>query len=302
MGKKLGLPVIESYHTFFEEYLFHYVPFLPAVVMRYLARRFTQAQCNGVEALIVPSTPMLQRLRAYGVKTPATVLPTGIETSRFAKGDGMAFKHRHGIDPARPLLIHVGRVAHEKNIDFLLDMLAIVKRDIPDVLLVIAGEGPALPHIMRRSKKFGLGEHVQFVGYLSREDALVDCYAAGDAFVFASRTETQGLVLLEAMAVGLPVVSTAVMGTRDILSAQKGALVAEDNTEHFAAQVVRVLTDHVLRRRLSREAREYVQSWSPASMATKSGELYRTIVEGLPLPEHTSRMDSDERLVQMKRL
>lgn|GEM_PF-3174869 len=112
------------------------------------------------------------------------------------------------------MLTHIGRLAFEKNVDFLLRMLVRVKREIPDVLLVIAGEGPARRRLEAMGVELGLHEQLLFVGYLNRDGDLEDCYRAGDGFVFASRTETQGLVLLEAMALGVPVVSTAVMGTR----------------------------------------------------------------------------------------
>jgi glycosyltransferase involved in cell wall biosynthesis len=100
----------------------------------------------------------------------------------------------------------------KKNIGFLLDLLVIARRVIPDLLLMIAGEGPARHWLEKRAAQLGVGGNVLFVGYLSRRDSLLDCYCAADAFVFASRTETQGLVLFEAMALGTPLVSTAVMG------------------------------------------------------------------------------------------
>jgi glycosyltransferase involved in cell wall biosynthesis len=95
----------------------------------------------------------------------------------------------------------------------------------------------------------------------------MNCYRAADAFVFASRTETQGLVLLEAMALGVPVVSTAVLGTRDILDARKGALVPSEDVPEFAGDVVRILRDPALREWLSREGREHARQWSCRAMA-----------------------------------
>ena len=105
----------------------------------------------------------------------------------------------------------------------------------------------------------------------------MDCYAAAAVFVFASRTETQGLVLLEAMAQGTPVVSTAELGTRSILAPACGALIAEEREEPFAASVVRVLTDEGLRRTLSNQGRTYAHGWSSAAMAGRLGELYQAL-------------------------
>ena len=118
---------------------------------------------------------------------------------------------------------------------------------MPEALLVIAGEGPAREPLRAQVAALGLEPHVHFAGYLERDSALLDCYAAADVFVFASRTETQGLVLLEAMAQGAPVVSTAELGTRSILVPGSGALVVPEEPDAFAAAVVRVLGDAGLR-------------------------------------------------------
>lgn len=279
LARRLGLPRVESYHTFFEEYLHHYVRWLPDASMRLAARKFSRWQCNNVDALVVPSSAMLERLRAYGVKTPAAIIPTGIEPRDFHSGDGERFRSAHGIGPERPLLVHVGRVAREKNIGFLLRVVERLRREIPDLLLVVAGEGPARHELEREAAALGLAGNVRFVGYLARDGALQDCYCAGDAFVFASRTETQGLVLLEAMALGVPVVSTAVMGTRDILAPGRGALVAEETVEDFAANALRILCDPRLRRHLSGEARACAGEWTAGALAERMIGFYARVVE-----------------------
>ena len=278
LAKELNLPVVESYHTFFEEYLFHYIPLLPKSFLRFVARHFTRSQCNSVDVTIVPSQPLYEVMREYGVESKLEIIPTGMQMERFQKGDGKDFRKKHNIPVSRPTLVHVGRIAHEKNTEFLLNVLVKVKQSIPDVLLIIAGEGPALKHIQKLSKQLGLKDNVLFVGYLPRESTLLDCYKAGDVFVFASKTETQGLVLLEAMALGTPVVSTAYMGTKDILKAAKGALVAEDGLDDFSNKVVTVLSDKKLRKKLSTEAVTYADTWSANSMAKKMAELYKRVI------------------------
>ena len=287
LGLRLGLPVVETYHTFFEEYLHHYVPLLPRALTRLLARRMCVAQCRAVDALVVPSAQMLERLQSYGVTARTEVLPTGLDLSRFRGGDGLAFRARYGIDRSRPLLLHISRVAHEKNIDFVLQALALVRRRIPEVLLVVAGEGPALGHLQRLAGRLGLHQNVLFVGYLDRGTTLLDCYRAGDAFVFASRTETQGLVLLEALALGVPVVSTAVMGTADVLRGVQGALIAPDEVEGFAAVVTRVLEDPRLRAELAAAGPADAASWSAPAMAERLAALYRELVSGAVRPRYS---------------
>jgi 1,2-diacylglycerol 3-alpha-glucosyltransferase len=276
-ARRLGLPVLATYHTLFEEYLQHYAPFLPAGWLRRQARRLSKSQCNALDAVVVPSTAMQSRLSDYGVNKPMHVLPTGIPVNQFAGGNGRAFRHRHGILSTRPLAVFVGRVAHEKNIEFLLDALLHTRQYCPDILLAIVGEGPAMESLKLHVKALRLQENVQFIGYLERQSALPDCYAAADVFVFASRTETQGLVLLEAMAAGTPVVALAAMGTVDILAPQRGAVSPPDQPRAFGHAIARVINQRSLRERLKQEAVKYAQEWSDQSMAKRLATLYRTL-------------------------
>jgi glycosyltransferase involved in cell wall biosynthesis len=278
LAHQLGVPRLESYHTFFEEYLHHYAPFLPASWTRSAARRFSRSQCNDVDAVVVPSTAMADVLRRYGIRTPMHIIPTGIDLARFQNADGRHFRAHHDITGARRILLYVGRVAHEKNIDMLLHAFAHVRSAVPEALLVVAGEGPAERHLHQLARELHIERDVLFVGYLARDRPLLDCYAAADAFVFASRTETQGLVLLEAMALGVPVVSTAVMGTHDILAARRGALLAEEDVGDLADKAVTILRNPALRERLAQEAREYVREWSAGAMAECMIALYASLV------------------------
>jgi 1,2-diacylglycerol 3-alpha-glucosyltransferase len=282
LARRLGIPRVETYHTFFEEYLYHYLPILPKSLARFIARRFSALQCNDLDGLVVPSEAMAERLRAYGVHTPVSVIPTGIDPENFLGGDGQVFRSRLDIGADQPTLVHVGRIAHEKNIGFLLQVLDRVRRELPQVVLIIAGDGPAVPHLKRLSRRLGLSAHIRFVGYLDRERELLDCYRAGDAFVFASRTETQGLVLLEALALGVPVVSTAVMGTRDVLKPNCGALIAEDDLEDFSTKVLRLLRDPGLRERLAAEGPAYARGWSARAQAERLADFYRSLVHAGP--------------------
>jgi glycosyltransferase involved in cell wall biosynthesis len=274
-ARRLGVPAVATYHTFFEDYLHHYAPLLPHAWGAALARRFTRSQCADVAALIAPSEPMRAKLHEYGVTTPIHVLPTGLPADRFRPGNGRAFRQWHGVPVDAPLLLYVGRVAHEKNIDFLLRMHVEVLRQRPDALLMIAGEGPARAALAAQAETLGIAARVRFVGYLERDTELLDCYAAGDVFVFASRTETQGLVLLEALAQGTPVVSTAELGTRSILVPDCGAVVAPEDERQFAARVVALLADASERARLAALARPYAERWSSASLARRLADLYR---------------------------
>lgn len=283
LARRWGIPAVATYHTLFEEYLYHYAKFVPRGAMRALARGFSRGQCNALDAVLVPSIAMRETLERYGVEVPIAIVPTGIRLPEFVGGDGARFRARHGIQPGRPVALFVGRVAFEKNIEFLVRMLAHACQEIPEILLIICGEGPAEHALARLVESMGLSGNVRFVGYLDRATALLDCYRASDVFVFASRTETQGLVLLEAMTLGVPVVSTAVMGTCDILNPGKGALVAREDEREFAAAVVKVVSDRSLHARLSQEAVDYAKTWDAPNTATRLAAFYREVTSRTPL-------------------
>jgi glycosyltransferase involved in cell wall biosynthesis len=269
------IPVLATYHTLFEEYLHHYVPLLPRVLGAALARRFTRSQCAQLSAIVAPSEPMRALLIAYGVRTRIEVIPTGLPADRFVPGDGRRFREHFGIPRNRPLLLYVGRVAYEKNIEFLLHSFVALRSSRPDALLAIAGEGPAREHLRALAVRLGIAQDVLFIGYLDRERTLKDCYAAADVFVFASRTETQGLVLLEALAQGCPVVATSHFGTASILQPNCGARVAPDRPDAFARSVLDILEDPARAAKLSSQARAYSQGWSSGLMARRLAQLYR---------------------------
>ena len=272
-----GIPCVATCHMHLEEYLHFYMPLMPRRLARMLARSFTRSQARRLDAVIAPSAPMRDVLERYRVRTRVRVVPTGLSPDRFTRGDGERFRARLGLDAVRPLLLHVGRVAHEKNIAFLIRCFAQVRRAAPDAVFAIAGEGPAERILKRLAGRLGIEDAIRFTGYLDRKQSLLDCYAAADVFMFASRAETQGLVLLEAMAQGVAIVSTAALGTRSILKQESGAIIAPERAEEFAAAVVRVLKSADLRREMAAQSRSYARSWSSRAMARRMAAVYREI-------------------------
>jgi 1,2-diacylglycerol 3-alpha-glucosyltransferase len=278
-GKKLDIPVVETYHTFFEDYLHHYLPFIPQFISRKLARTISRRQCNAVDGIVSPSKPMLDVLKQYGIKTPAEVVATGLDDSSFASVDGEHFRMSHDIPLTQPMLLFVGRVAHEKNIGFLLEMHAELIKKHPDALLVITGEGPAEESIKHSIEKLGISNKVRMIGYLDRSHELIACYKAADIFVFASKSETQGLVLLEAMAQGTAVVAIAELGTKSILIEGEGVLIAKDDINDFADKVSVLLSDAPKRQMIGEKGRQYAkEKWGAGVLAKKVAKFYKSTV------------------------
>ncbi|HSH72253.1 MAG TPA: glycosyltransferase [Methylophilaceae bacterium] len=275
----LDVPCVETYHTFFEDYLHHYLPWLPKSFAKGFARWLSRRQCNAVDAVVAPSQPMLDVLRRYGVQSKAEVIPTGLQPKSFELGDGVAFRQKYGIAEHRPVALFVGRVAFEKNIAFLLRMAVELRKSQPDMLLVIAGEGPAEPSLHALSEQLGLQDNIKFIGYLDRNTELNACYRAADVFVFSSTTETQGLVLLEAMAQGVPVVAIAELGTKSILIEGEGALIATESEPLFAERVFSLFSDPAKRSKLGEAARNYaMKRWTSRTQAERMAKFYDDVI------------------------
>lgn len=280
LAKLLHIPCVETYHTFFEDYLHHYLPWIPQGMARSLARTVSKKQCNSVNAIVVPSQPMLDVLRVYGVSSSANVIPTGLQEGSFAESDGLAFKKKHSIENKRPMLLYVGRVAFEKNIPFLFEMTKVLAERHPNVLLVIAGEGPAEKSLHQLAITLKIEDNVKFIGYLDRDTELNACYKSADVFVFSSKSETQGLVLLEAMAQGTPVVGIAELGTASILHEGQGALIATENAVEFSDKVASLIEDHSKRDLLSQKAKDYAFCvWSADVQAQRMVNFYQKTIE-----------------------
>jgi 1,2-diacylglycerol 3-alpha-glucosyltransferase len=279
LARLLGVPSVETYHTFFEDYLHHYLPWMPKLLARGFARMVSRRQCNAVDAIVAPSQPMLDVLRQYGVGVQAEVIPTGLQAHSFKRADCASFRARFGIGLDRPVMLYVGRVAFEKNIDFLLRMTHELRKKQPDILLIVAGEGPAEASLHKLSDELKLQDNIHFIGYLDRHKELNACYKAADVFVFSSKSETQGLVLLEAMAQGVPVVAIAELGTKSILVEGEGALIAPEDEAVFADRVFSLLGDRSRLVALGKSARNYaVKRWTSGRQAKRMLQFYKKIV------------------------
>lgn len=227
---ELGLPLIFTFHTQYWEYT-HYIPFPIESVQEFLknaVHRWLREFMQKCQHIIIPSESMKELLiQNYGIEERFTVIPTGINLEPYRCADWKSLRQAKGWQDEM-VLISVGRLAPEKNWDTLLHAFAKVYAEHQNLRLVLIGDGPAKATLEALAAELGISEHVTFTGSLPFEE--VPCHLkAADAFVFASVTETQGLVTMEAMAAGLPVVAVDASGTRDIVEhGKQGFLVAND--------------------------------------------------------------------------
>ena len=277
-ARKSGAKVVHTYHTLFAAYTEHYLWFLPKALGIWYAESTSRRYCNSCDLLITPSTEMQNVLASYRVQKPIEVIPTGIRLERFIGKDGNRFRKMKGYQPEDKLLLFMGRVAEEKNIDFLLKVVDRLKNKVPHLKFFIAGEGAAKKRLEKMVDELQLQDVVHFAGYLSKEDWR-DCYAGSDLFVFASVTETQGLVVTEAMAAGTPVVAVGEMGIKDVMASNKGGLVTKLDEDEFTDAVYRMMTDKALYEQKKSETLAEADKWSSTSMAKRMISAYEQLLK-----------------------
>ena len=240
LSRQHAIPLVFTYHTMFEQYV-HDWPVQNEGVKRFITK-YAAGYSNLVDQVIVPSESVREILLKRGVRTPMEIVPTGVDLKRFSKGNGKDFRKQNKIPPDALVIGHAGRLAPEKNLEFLTNcMVELLKKD-PRAHALIVGLGPSERMIREAFKKAGLEKRLHLTGVLHYQH-LVDAYFAMDVFAFASLSETQGIVLIEAMAAGLPVVALDAPGAREVVEDHRnGRLLNEMDLKSFVDAIFWVLT------------------------------------------------------------
>ena len=248
-----NLPIVYTYHTRYELYG-HYVA-QDSPVLKRLVLSLALGYCDLCDAVIAPSQSIARFLTENGVKTPVTVVPTGIDAARFDNGDGKRMRSSNNIPSDAFVVGHVGRLAPEKNLEYLTEAVKQFLTSHAGAHFLVAGSGEAMSYIQDTLTEAGLGNRVHLAGALTGPD-LADAYAAMDVFAFSSHSETQGLVLVEAMAAGIPVVALDAPGAREVVAdARNGRLLpANSSADHFAHALHWVTDRSVAERKTLRDA------------------------------------------------
>ncbi len=278
LGEKLGLPHIHTYHTLLTEYR-HYIPF-PFRPTENAVREFSSWFCNSTDAVIAPTGKIKDELLSYGVKSPIYVLPTGIDVENFRRPLKFSIRERHSISENDRIVLFVGRIAREKNLDFILKAFAHLQSKLKNVTLIMVGDGPEMKEFLHLASHLKVSDRVVMTGYMPRSE-IVEYYRQSDVFAFASVTETQGLVVLEALAAGLPVVAVAKEGVADVLKNGVGCLLIDDvQLETFVDRLLKILENPELSMKMSKDGMNYVlEHWSMNTMAYRLDEIYKEVVK-----------------------
>lgn len=270
------LPLVFTHHTLYEQYT-HYVPGDSPALERFVIELATR-YANLTDQVFAPSESIAELIRARGVQVPIAVVPTGVDLERFSRGDGGACRDRLGISRDAFLVGHVGRLAPEKNLAFLAEAVASFLRANPAVRFLIAGRGPSEQEVRAAFARAGVADRLHLTGVLEGA-ALADAYHAMDAFAFSSKSETQGMVLTEAMAAGVPVVALDAPGVREVVrNGQNGRLLREETPRAFAAAlqwVYRLGPEE--RRALQAAARGLAERFSLPNTAARALACYEAL-------------------------
>lgn len=274
------VPIFLTYHTNLELYIRHYVPGVPRNVARSLTRFYTSRETQNGKKIFVPSPDMKELLGSYDLEPPIEVLPTGINLDTYDSGleEIRSLREQFGIGEEEKILLYVGRVGSEKNVGFLLDAFKNISRDFSPVHFVVVGGGRGLGKVLARVSKMNSSQTIHFTGYVEDDDILARYYQEADVFLFASLTETQGLVIAEALAAGTPVVAVDAPGVRDVLNRGKGGYLVPEEVTPFSKKVLSLLEDEELLSQKSKEAREVAEKFSAKTMAGKLLESYEEVM------------------------
>jgi len=274
-----NLPVVFTHHTLYERYT-HYVPGDSPAMKRFVID-LVVGYCNLCDAVIAPSESIQDLIAERGVTSPTVVIPTGVEVERFADGDGAAFRAAEGIAPEALVVGHVGRLAAEKNLDLLVRAVGRFLRERPEARFVVVGSGPSAEGVRARLEEWGVADRLHLTGTLTGS-RLVDAYHAMDIFAFASCTETQGMVLTEAMAAGVPVVAVDAPGVREVVrDRENGRLVRGQDEEELALALAWVVDlDPAARERVADAVAATAGRFSLESTARKALDLYSMVRAG----------------------
>ncbi|MBF0392260.1 MAG: glycosyltransferase [Alphaproteobacteria bacterium] len=279
VARRRGLPLVFTHHTMYERYT-HYVPGDSPALKRF-AVTLSTSYANLCDAVVAPSESVAELLRRRGVRRPISVVPTGIDPARLAAGDGRGFRAAHGIAPGAHVVGHLGRLAPEKNLPFLTEAVTRFLERRRDAMFLVAGWGPSEETLAESFAEAGLADRLVLAGPI-RPERVADAYAAMDVFAFASLSETQGLVLTEAMAAGVPVVALDAPGAREVVrDGRNGRLLApESSPEVFAAALGwAAIADPTS---LAREARATAARFTLERCAAKLLDIYRALPTGQP--------------------
>ena len=285
------VPFVYTFHTMWEDYLANYIVFLPSASMKTLGKNVVKFYLKRADEIIAPTKRIASVVKDYGIEKEVDILPTGIPDGKEDCTAGEQRKMAAKIYRKFPglkgkkILLFAGRIVKEKNLSFLFDVLEKVQKENPKTALLFVGSGPYVEELQSLALERGLSDSVVFTGYVP-SDELVYFYKIATVFTFPSKTETQGLVTVEAMLAGLPVVAIGIIGTADVMQGDHGGFMVKDDADEFSGKVLSLLKNDKLRKEKSEEALEWAQKWKISSLTPRLVSCYQKAIDKLNFEEN----------------
>ncbi|GAB6145483.1 glycosyltransferase [Desulfocicer niacini] len=282
------LPLVFTHHTLYEQYV-HHINMDADAVQQFAANLSTQ-YADLCDHIIAPSQSIATLLTERGVKKEISVIPTGVDIQLFSRGDGAGFRRRYDIPENTFVIGHLGRLAAEKNLSYLAQAVASVSKNRPDTIFMVVGDGPMRENILKIFKTYHMESSLIFTGSL-RGQSLVDAYHAMDLFAFSSLSETQGMVLTEAMAAGVPVIALDGPGVRDVMVHEQNGVLMHEKTdpEDFSKQIEKMASQPENLKKWRKGARKTAEEFS----REKSVEQLLLLYESM-LHQHAQALSVDQ--------
>ncbi|MDR2143997.1 MAG: glycosyltransferase [Treponema sp.] len=279
-ARKRRVPAVYTFHTIWEDYAINYFPYLPECLLRFAVRKLQKHLLKQADLVIVPTPQIEEMIKTYRVKKETRRLPTGVDPALFVHSGKELAEFRNTMEEKYPaikgkkLLLFAGRVSKEKNISFIIKLFPELLAKHSGLALVIAGNGPYLDYFKDEAKRCGVEASCVFTGYLERAELSL-LYGISHIFLLPSMTETQGLVTIEAMLSGIPVVAIGVLGTVQVMGGDNGGFMVQNDSAEFRDRVLDLLGDGELYLKKSEEARRHARAWTVESLTEKLLDIYR---------------------------
>ena len=277
-SKKFNIPLVFTYHIKYEDYS-HYIPLVPSSISKKYIRKITVGYSNKCDAVISPSTAIKKLLEDHGIKAPVKIIPSGINIDNFQNDTGKKteIRQKYQIKQNEIMLITACRLTKEKNLEFLIRSFAKIIEKRKNVKFMIVGDGAVKKNLKKIAEELGIKDSIVFTGLVDRT-SIVDLYQASDIFVFASKTETQGLVAVEAMAAGNPVVAIKASGIEDIVKEGEDGSLTSESEDEFSQSVLKIVSNNDLRSKMSAQAKINSKRFSIEPWVEKVTMLYEDLI------------------------
>ena len=279
ISRKTDAPIVHTYHTLYEQYVTYVLP--SKRLGESMVRIFSRKRLKKVDNVVAPTHKVEQTLRGYGMKNDISVVPSGIKLEqhkiRITEQERLAKRRELGISDDKTVLINLGRLGTEKNLEELMDLFANACKTKEDLVFLIVGDGPAKESLEKQAKELGVADKVVFTGMVNPSEVQL-YYQLGDVFVSASTSETQGLTYIEAAANGLPLLCRQDKALDEVLVQGENGYEYTDEDD-FYRSIEAILADPEWRESAGKKSEKIADSFSTGAFGDAIEKIYEEVIK-----------------------